>query len=60
MFQEIGFAPRCAALRGFLAEISQTVEATVKSDFLPTRVELFGPVKAVPSRVTLDNLRASR
>ena len=31
---ESGFAPRCAELRGFTAEISQTVEQTVKKGVL--------------------------
>jgi hypothetical protein len=38
---EIGFAPRCAELRGFTAEISQTVEQTVKRESSRARVELF-------------------
>jgi hypothetical protein len=29
---ESAFAPRCAELRGFTAEISQTVEQTVKRE----------------------------
>ncbi len=31
---ESGFAPRCAELRGFTAEISETVEQTVKKGVL--------------------------
>ena len=38
---ESGFAPRCAELRGFTAEISQTVEQTVKRESSRARVELF-------------------
>ena len=38
---ESGFAPRCAELRGFTAEISQTVEQTVKREPSRARVEFF-------------------
>ena len=38
---ESGFAPGYAELRGFTAEISQTVEQAVKRESSRARVELF-------------------